>query len=47
MWIEKTQQATYIDMWILIDCAQSEKYVDVWNVFARYASIDGCCAKER
>lgn len=35
MWIEKTQQATYMDMWILIDCAVPEKYVDVWNVFAR------------
>lgn len=36
MWIEKTQQATYMDMWILIDCAVSEKYEDVldyWNRF--------------
>lgn len=34
-WVQKTQQATYGDMWTLIDCALPEKYEDVWNVFAK------------
>lgn len=42
-WLQKTQRATYGDLWILIDCAIPDKYIDSWKTQAakKGATEDG------